>query len=83
MEIKVLQPDEKPEWGRGKVKLPSELYERVSTLKEGQTIEIHDPEIKYSTLYTRIREKFHDPSNGLRVRRKAGKVYIEKVPPEL
>jgi len=82
MKIRVLERDEKPEWGRGKVQIPPELYERVSTLKEGQTIEIHDPEIKYSTLYTRIREKFHNPSNGFRVRRKSGKVYIEKVRPE-
>jgi hypothetical protein len=82
MKIKVLKEEEVPEWGRGKWKPSRELLEALSTLKVGQAIEIEDSDIKYESLYHRVREKYHKPSEGLKVHRKSGKVYISKVHPK-
>ncbi len=82
MKIKVLSAKDAPDLESRKWDPPPELLQAMKTLRVGQVIEINDKEVRYDTLYSRIRDRFHNPEKGWRVHKKRGMVYIRKVTPE-
>ena len=82
MKFKVLSAKEAPDLESRKWDPPRDLLQAMKSMRIGQVVEIEDKDVKYDTLYSRVREKFHAPEDGWRVHRKRGKVYIRRVTPE-
>ena len=82
MKIKVYKANEAPDLQSRKWDPPIELIAAMKTMKVGEVVELVDKAVKYDTLYSRVRDRFHRPKEGWRVHKKRGKVYIRRVEPE-
>ena len=82
MKFRVLKAKEAPDLESRKWDPPMGLIDAMKTMRVGQVIELEDKDVKHDTLYSRVRDRFHNPGKGWRVHKKRGKVYIRRVEPE-